>query len=56
MSYHSTSSEYCPVQRGRGRSRRGGAGRGRRGGHQGPNRQEITPRARQERQTNIEKK
>uniref|UniRef100_K1Q2T8 Uncharacterized protein n=1 Tax=Magallana gigas TaxID=29159 RepID=K1Q2T8_MAGGI len=76
MSDDSTSSEYCPVQRGRGRGKRArrglaatprgrnrssrggvtsrGARRGRRGGHQGPNRQELALRAREERQTHIE--
>lgn len=45
--------------KGRNRSSRGGATgrgarRGRRGGHQGPNRQELALRAREERQTHIE--
>lgn len=43
------------MQASRGRNRSGrGARRGRRGGHQGPNRQELAIRARQERQIHIE--
>lgn len=43
------------MQASRGRNRSGrSARRGRRGGHQGPNRQELAIRARQERQIHIE--